>query len=196
MSHPALQFDEATHTYRLNGRKVPSVTEVIRAVLAPSEYANVPAHVLQHAADRGTAVERMIELDLRDELDEGSLAPEIVPYWEAWHQFPMRQAWRESECQFQGSVVNTDRGYAGTYDLFIPAERTLIDIKATAMLPHTVGAQTAAYADAIAIDEPIRRYCLHVKPDGCRLHPLTDKSDSADFLAALRVYNWRLRHAV
>ncbi|MDE2469356.1 MAG: hypothetical protein KGL35_11580 [Bradyrhizobium sp.] len=194
MNADGLQFEEATHTYRLNGRKLPSVTAVIRDVLAPNEYANVPAHILKHAADRGKAVERMIELDLHDELDEDSLAPELLSYWQAWRAFPVRAAWRDAECKFQGFVCHTERGYAGCYDLFIPSERLLIDIKATAMLPHTVGVQTAAYADAIGFDGPLTRYCLHVKPDGCRLHPLADKSESADFLAALRVYNWRLRH--
>ena len=195
MTVDALAFDEATHTYRIGGRVVPSVTRVIREVLAPDEYAGIPLHVLDHAAKRGRAVDRMIELDLAGELDPDSLHPELLPYWHAWQAFPDRQPWQDDpEWMSQGRVYSGPRHYAGTYDLLIPSARALVDIKATAQVPRTVGVQTAAYADAMQSTVTLNRYCLHVTPAGCRLIPLTDKSDSADFLAALRVFHWRHRH--
>ena len=195
----ALEFLENEHAYLLDGKRVPSVTQVIREVLAPDEYAGIPLHVLDHAAKRGRAVDRMIELDLAGELDPDSLHPELLPYWNAWQAFPDRQAWQDDPYLLsQVRVFSAARGYAGTYDLYLPQPCVLIDIKATAQVPRTVGIQTAAYADAIQLQGaqygPIKRYCLHVTPSGCRLIPLTDKSDSADFLAALRVYHWRHRH--
>ena len=190
-----LQFDAATHTYRIGERIVPSVTQVIRDVLVPNEYAGIPAHVLDHAAQRGRAVERMIELDLAGELDADTLHPELVPYWRAWQAFPDRQAWQDDPAWMsQGLVYSGTRHYAGTYDLLIPSARALVDIKATAQVPRTVGVQTAAYADAMPSAVTLNRYCLHVTPTGCKLIPLTHKSDSTDFLAALRVYNWRHRN--
>ncbi len=198
MTVDALTFDEATHTYRIGDRVVPSVTQVIREVLAPDEYAGIPLQVLDHAAKRGRAVDRMIDLDLAGELDPDSLHPELLPYWRAWQAFPDRARWAESRDWItQGRVYSPTRHYAGTFDVWIPSLCTLVDIKATALVPRTVGVQTAAYADAIPpLDSgrPINRFCLHVTPVGCRLIPLTDKSDSADFLAALRVYHWRHRH--
>ena len=203
MTVDALAFDEATHTYRIGGRVVPSVTQVIREVLAPDEYAGIPLHVLDHAAKRGRAVDRMIELDLAGELAPESLHPELLPYWRAWQAFPDRAAWQDDpEWRSQGLVFSSARGYAGTYDLYLPSCEALVDIKATAQVPRTVGVQTAAYAGAMALDDldklhtgvVLKRYCLHVTPAGCRLIPLTDNSDSADFLAALRVYHWRHRH--
>ena len=203
MTHDVLVFDPPTHTYRINNRVVPSVTQVIREILAPDEYGGVPLHVLDHAAKRGRAVERMIELDLGAELDPDSLRPELLPYWRAWQAFPDRAAWQDDpEWRSQGLVFSSARGYAGTYDLYLPSCEALVDIKATAQVPRTVGVQTAAYAGAMALDDldklhtgvVLKRYCLHVTPAGCRLIPLTDNSDSADFLAALRVYHWRHRH--
>ena len=194
MTVDALAFDEATHTYRIGDRVVPSVTQVIREVLAPDEYAGIPARVLDHAAQRGRAVDRMIELDLHADLDPDSLHPELLPYWRAWEAFPDRASWRAQPVVCQGIVYSAPRHYAGTYDILLPESPALVDVKATAQLPRTVGAQTAAYADALPpLDDgqPVKRYCLHLTPAGCRLIHLTDKSDSADFMAALRVYNWR-----
>ena len=189
-----LTFEEVTHTYRIGGRVVPSVTQVIRDVLAPDEYVGVPLHVLDHAAKRGRAVDRMIELDLKGELDPDSLHPELMPYWNAWQAFPARQVWGSGEPPIcQGMVSSPERGFAGTFDIYLPKQHALIDIKATAQVPRAVGVQTAAYVAAFNHGSPAR-YCLHVTPTGCKLIPLTDKSDSADFLAALRVYHWRHRH--
>lgn len=196
MSDAAVQFDAETHTYMLGANRLPSVTEVIRSVIAPDEYAGVSAEVLEHAAQRGRAVDRMIELDLSDELDPDSLSPEVLPYWRAWERFPERMAWRSEAPECQKLVVDAQRGYAGTLDIYLRDSRRLIDVKATALLPKTVGVQTAAYAGAYAAGNSIdpaaiTRYCLHVTAAGCRLVQLATRSDGADFLAALRVYNWR-----
>ena len=192
MNPEELHFDEASHTYTLRGQRLPSVTEVIREVLVPTEYAGIPAHVLDHAAQRGRAVERMIELDLAGELDADTLHPELVPYWRAWQAFPGRQAWQDDPAWMsQGLVYSGTRHYAGTYDLLIPSARALVDIKATAQVPRTVGVQTAAYADAMPSAVTLNRYCLHVTPSGCKLIPLTNKGDLIDFYAALRVYQFR-----
>ena len=189
-----LTFQAVTHTYRINNCVVPSVTQVIREILAPDEYAGVPLHVLDHAAKRGRAVDRMIELDLKGELDPDSLHPELSPYWRAWQAFPDRQAWCSGEPPIcQGMVSSAERGFAGTFDIYLPKQHALIDVKATAQVPRTVGVQTAAYVAAFNHGCPAR-YCLHVTPTGCKLIPLTDKSDSADFLAALRVFNYRRNH--
>lgn len=190
-----VHFDEATHTYTLDGKTLPSVTQVIKAVLAPDEYATVPAHVLEHAAQRGRAVDQMIELDLADNLDPESLDPELIPYWQAWENFPERLAWRYGGAQCQMSVASP-YGYAGTFDIYVPDSCHLIDVKATAAVPKTVGVQTAAYAEALRAcsknpPPAVTRSCLHVTPTGCKLIQLNDPSDFTDFLAALRVFNWR-----
>ncbi len=192
-----LEFLESEHAYLLDGKRVPSVTQVIREILAPDEYAGVSREVLDHAANRGRAVDRMIELDLAGELAPESLHPELLPYWRAWQAFPDRQAWANLEPVCQGQVFSAPYGYAGTFDILLRSDDVLIDVKATALVPRTVGVQTAAYAIAMTRSNScgdLKRFCLHVTPTGCKLIRLPHTGDSADFLAALRVYHWRHRH--
>lgn len=54
-------FDEATHTYRIEGKVIPSVSEIVRRIL-PNQYKDVPEFVLRKAAEFGTDVHSMIEV--------------------------------------------------------------------------------------------------------------------------------------
>ena len=57
----ALTFDEETHTYTCNGRKVYSVTQILeRQGLAPN-YAFVKKDIMKKGADRGTTIHKEIE---------------------------------------------------------------------------------------------------------------------------------------
>ena len=55
-----IQFVESCHIYHDNGRPIPSVTQVIKAVCG-SSYADIPAQVLAKAAYRGTAYHAVTE---------------------------------------------------------------------------------------------------------------------------------------
>ena len=55
-----LTFDEASHTYRIDGQVVPGVTSVLKPL---TDYSMVPPADLQAAADFGKAVHRACELD-------------------------------------------------------------------------------------------------------------------------------------
>jgi hypothetical protein len=72
-----LEFDAATHTYRLDGELVPSVTTVLKSV-GLVEYSHIPQDVLQAAAHRGTAVHYALELLDRGELDYESLDTDSI----------------------------------------------------------------------------------------------------------------------
>ncbi len=84
----ALAFDALTHTYRLHGEIVPSVTQVLeRAGLI--DFSKIPGAIRQHALDRGSAVHAAIHF-----LNEGDLDPafhtdfpEYAPYVAAWVKF-------------------------------------------------------------------------------------------------------------
>lgn len=56
-----LAFDKETHTYWLDGIKIPSVTSLISCEY-PSTYAYVDENVLERARERGTELHRIIEL--------------------------------------------------------------------------------------------------------------------------------------
>lgn len=55
-------FNEEEHTYTLDGKMLHGITKMLRNQLFPDEYSDVPATVLQRAAERGTAVHKDTEL--------------------------------------------------------------------------------------------------------------------------------------
>lgn len=183
-----LDFDAASHTYRLDGRLVPSVTQV----LAPlNDYSMVPPDILEAARIFGTHVHEACDLFNRDELDWASLDPELVPYVEAWKRFIEESGAVviASECR----VFHDLLGYAGSPDVVLAWGKRIVipDIKATAVVPATVGPQTCAYAKAYQRmhggREPAR-YCIHLQAGQYRSHVRNDPADWSTFVTAL---NWK-----
>ena len=64
-----LEFQESTHTYTLDGVRVPSVTQILKPMYS---FYGVPDEVLQAKAELGTNVHRACELLDNDDLDEDS----------------------------------------------------------------------------------------------------------------------------
>lgn len=203
MTLDALQFDEVLHRYTRNGRVVPSVTQILGS-LSAAEYAGVNREVLERAAQRGRAIHKLIELDLRDDLDVDSLSAELHPYYTQWRQF---QELSGFDCRLSEGRVWSDRyGFAGTLDLFgvLNGDAVLIDAKSTCVVMRTVGPQTAGYELALRESQPslmsqcvagpgagrIDRYALHLTPDHWRLVPRKDPNDRRVFLAALTLHNY------
>lgn len=56
-----VEFNDELHTYTLNGKVLSGITGMIREQLFPDEYKDVPKHILNHAADRGTKVHNLCE---------------------------------------------------------------------------------------------------------------------------------------
>lgn len=61
---PELTFDEEWHTYRVNGKIVPSVTRL----LDDGSYANVDQEILKKACERGTLIHKEIETYLKSNI--------------------------------------------------------------------------------------------------------------------------------
>lgn len=189
---PDLHFDEASHTYRLGGVRLPSVTQVLDPL---QELDGIPRHILEAAAAFGTNVHAACHLWNQGVLDEEQLDPALLPYLTAWRKFldDVTGVVVGSEVR----VVNRQLRYAGTLDSLVRIKgvHELVDIKATAAIPRTVGPQTAAYAHALG--EPrIKRRVVQLRGDGTyRTERLTDSSDWNLFLSALNVHNWRHPHA-
>lgn len=191
-----LDFRDDIHEYRYRGALVPSVTQIL-APLSAIEYRGVDAAVLDRAATLGKAVHKMIELDLRNDLDVDSLGDELQPYYTAWKSF---QTLSGFECELSEQRVYSKRyGYAGTLDLAgrLNGRHAIIDAKRTAAVPRTVGPQTAAYQEALAEtrgDIPWReadRYALHFTSDAkWRLVPFREKRDLRVFLSCQTILEW------
>ncbi len=183
-----LTFDESTHTYRADGKVVPSVTQVLDAY---TDLSRIPKDILERKRQIGVAVHKAIELDMRGDLDESSISGPVAEYFAGWLKFKAHSGFvcREAEQK----VYSKKFGYAGTLDLVgdLPTGEALIDAKTTTMLYPAVGPQTAAYAMARGTPK-IPRYALLLDPSGkYNLEPLTNKGDWAVFQAALVIHYWR-----
>jgi hypothetical protein len=195
MPADTLEFDPAGHRYLLNGRRVPSVTEILGIISAPA-LGRVPPEVLEHARRRGELVHQTINFFNRELLDESSVADELRPYLDAWKAFLHETG--AVVIASEQPVYHKALGYAGTPDVILDWNgRTVIpDAKATAVVPATVGPQTAAYAEAWRVmhaprRRPPERRCIHLLPSGrYQVHKRDDPADLSTFISCLNVFRF------
>lgn len=167
MTFSKVQLDEATHTYTLDGKTYPSVTDIC-SMLRQSE--SVPLAVLEYAARRGTAVHELCELlDYGCETDGIPCEPELVGYVLAYMRF-LRDYKPEWEL-IEYSMCSPALGYAGTLDRFgrIDGRPVLLDIKTTASPDRVTrvswACQLAGYSFLLDKDG-IRCVDLQLRKDG------------------------------
>lgn len=188
-----LEFNKELHEYTLNGVRLPSVTEILGPL---QDFSMIRPEVLEAAREFGQHVHDACDLFDRGELDWQSLDPSLVPYVEGWKLFI-----EESGAVVIGSetqVVHEKLGYAGSPDKVLAWGNRIVipDLKATAIVPKTVGAQTAAYAEAYHSmhgGKKPERYCIHLQDGKYRTHPRKDPADWSLFVSALNC--WRFRNA-
>lgn len=138
-----LTFDEATHTYTLDGIQLPSVTEVTR--FCAYDYKSDRPWLAEAAARRGTAVHEACALiDYGEEPEE---TPEIAGYLKAYRRFlaDYKPEWKLIEHPI-GSIL---LGYAGALDRFgtIDGAPAILDIKTGQLHDAALSAQLTAYAE-------------------------------------------------
>jgi hypothetical protein len=162
-----LIFDEKVHAYYLDGERVPSVTNVISPL---NDFGMIRPEVLQHAADRGTAIHRAIELycgdptlddplmaaiseRLPDGLDEYEFYCEAKPYFAGFKKFIAEK--QPKIVSSEQKVFHSELKYAGTMDLVTEMpELYFVDVKNTAALCKTAPIQLIAYQEARISMEP------------------------------------------
>lgn len=212
-----LDFDKASHTYRVGGRVLPSVTQCTDIM---NDYSGVPAGVLEKARKRGEDVHLATELYDKGELDWSTVTDEIYPYLYAYIQFLQDSGFEPQEIEQQ--CYSKKLGVAGTLDrtgVFhkpkgLPdalakaltgtkaGQKCQIDLKATYELMPGTGPQTAGYEliynEGRKSGKLTRRYALHLCPRFTvpyRLHSYNrpeHKIHFAVFQAALTIKKWEI----
>lgn len=182
MSPQILEFDELSHTYRIGGRVIDSVTQVLtKAGLIDTQWFTEEGKI------RGNAVHKAIFYDLQNDLNWARLHPVIKPYVEAWREF--RTKTRLIPIFFEKRVYNPIHDYTGTLDLLckINGRNWLIDYK-TGDSRHAHW-QTAGYKYTPEILPYLpNRATLKLNNNGSFKfieHP-NDSGDFAEFINALR----------
>lgn len=145
-----LTFDAATHTYRWNGRVVPSVTQLLDRARQGADYSRIAPHVLAHAAERARYVEACCDAYDAGELDLDGVAEEARPYLRAYMAFRDETGFVRKSAQ--NVLFHEPLDYCGTDDLdgTFPAGSPhagdwVLDMKATSALADGYHLQTAAY---------------------------------------------------
>lgn len=194
MTANELRFDEPTHTYWLGDRKLPGTTTVLGIL---GGYEGIPARILQKAAERGTAVHKITELDDDGTLDYATLDDELAGYLEGWWRFKEERKPIILDAEVPG--FHPKLLYAGTRDrrLIIGNKAGILDIKSSYRLMPSTGPQTAAYkeifnANVPKADQVKHRWGLRLGRDGTyELKEYTDHAgDLNTFLSALNCYRF------
>lgn len=128
------EFNEEKHEYRLNGKKLPSVTEVC-SMINGDKFA-INESVLRQAQQRGTAVHELTAM-FDNEIADLEIDPEIEGYFRAWQSFC--RDYQPEWLFVERMVYSQEMSVAGTIDRLgiIDDIPVIVDIKTTASMDRT-----------------------------------------------------------
>jgi hypothetical protein len=196
-----LEFDEASHIYRVAGAVIPSVTQILRPLF---DFRMIDPAVLQAKAEIGTAVHRAAELldndDLDEESDDGRAALEpIAGYLDGYKKFKAEK--RPMVIENETRLYHPLHKFAGTCDRVyqMDGERVIVDLKTTAAMSPAVGVQLAAYDELFRANgstkNRMKRFALQLKSNGTyKLYEFSEYGDWPTFLSLLTIFRWRDRY--
>jgi hypothetical protein len=195
-----LEFNPDGHVYTYNGTVVPSCTQILNEFLtigivyiSTFTGARILAECMESARDFGTAVHKMIALDIAGELDEDALDPKLAAVLMQWHRVccMVRPEILLSETPLYCSAHH----FAGTADLILKIKGVLSIIDLKTGLYGSAGAQVAAYEvlarEHLKTRAKFDRYVLHLPKNGgdFKLVKLSNPNDWGFFLS--RLYQWK-----
>lgn len=156
-------YDEATHSYYVAGKKVPSVTFLLAKHGITPSYARVDPQVLAYKAQRGTLVHKEIEDFVLDGVE--GMTPECEYFIN--HIYPLCKSWLTEVRLFS-------EWYCGTCDLVgFPndEEAWVVDTKTGHVDKNAVAWQTRMYARIMPMLEgkKVRYFVYDAKADGGKL---------------------------
>ena len=187
-----LEFNSETHTYKLDGIKLPSVTQIIGGA-GLSDFSKVNQDILKRSQSFGSAAHLACQLFDDNRLDMKSLDLELFPYLDAWKKFK-RDFGITKFTEIEKQVYSLKYQYAGCLDRLW--EDTLIEIKTSTSIPATTGLQLAGYQNAYEEMYKVkikRRICVQLLDGTYKMEEYKEKSDRTVFLSCLNLHNWRKR---
>ncbi len=186
----AIELDRERHEYRVEGKVLPSVSELIAVYGESVEEGDELELKLEAAAERGTVCHEILAQYLRGDRDSVEYPDEYEPYVEAIRLFLAEHM----ICPYaiETPIYSRRYGYAGTPDLLCELDGvlTLIDYKFVSQIAKTrVKAQLNAYCKAYEEDGVYPEQLLAVQflKDGTyRIYPV--KYDDEELMVALKLY--------
>ena len=192
-----IKFNKDTHTYFLDDRKIPSVTQIISSA-GLSDFSKVNQDILKRSQSFGSAAHLACQLFDENRLDMKSLDPALEPRLEAWILFKRDFGITEFK-EIEKQVYSTKYQYAGCLDrlTMVNNKLTIIEIKTTTTMPKTTKLQLAGYLIAFnegkKFNEKIKnRIAVRLKGNGSyNTESYNDNIDISAFLGALALINWK-----
>ena len=199
MSSTAIEFDVDRHEYRLDGRLVPSVTQILRVTGRSTDFEAIKAMSWRRAAaiDWKRQVGKTLHADSHafddNDLVLETVDPDVRPYLDAWATFRENSRvvpiCRERIVYHQGDRRREE--YCGMLDgIFLTASgrRALLDAKTGDPKNSGCQFQTAAYQMAFEFENPLERiherWAVQLTPGRkipYRVTPYLDWSDQQEW---------------
>jgi len=180
-------FDPELHRYEIDGRRVPSVTEIIRPYLRGSD------RFTDEGRERGSRVHKAVQFYLENDL--GSIDSQDEGYLEALRKLDAAIGLRRPSSKIEGQVFDPMRLYAGTFDWLDPdappSELGMLDWKSTGgSVDPATSLQTIGYA--VPSDFRGRRAGVALRPNGTfkiyHYDRPENRNDRGHFLNALALH--------
>lgn len=155
-----IEFNEATHEYFLDGKKLISVTQLMRKHGLAPDYSAVNQAVLTAKAERGTLIHKEIEQFIKK--SEVGFTNELNAFIE--------YIWKSGVKVIQSETIAFNDIVAGTADLVLEdanGDRIIADIKTTATLhKESVSWQLSIYAKLLEQHGCTKGQAFHFDADG------------------------------
>lgn len=192
-------FDPEGHVYKLNGEVIPSCSEILREAGAV-DYSHVPGAVLDRAADFGTKVHRLLELEDKGILDQATVDPLIAPVLEAWRKFKADQKVEFFQDWIERPTFHGLFRYGVTPDRvgLVDRKPVCIEIKTTSTITNAVALQTVAqkmaYED-ITKKAVVKRMAVQLKQDGrYKVYEFKEPGDQFVWIGAVNLWWWKKKN--
>jgi hypothetical protein len=187
---PKFTFDPETHIYRLGDRVLPSVTDIIGAVI-PRGYECAAWYL-----DRGKALHAAIHLQAKGKLDWSSVDDRIMGRLKAYRKFMLESGW--TLIASETPMYSERLGFAGCRDALMLDKakvEVLTDFKSS------IEPQVIPQIGAYNILSPARvGLALHLREDGTYRAKWFTSSEmrvaGQVFLNALSLYGWMKQNGV
>jgi len=117
-------LDTEQHKYYLNGEEIQGITKIIKEMLYPDLYTDVPDHILEKAAEKGNSIHELIEFC--DTEGIASQVPEVAAYQARCRELNLKPIANEF-------IVSDNDRIASPVDVIFEGN-IIADIKTTAKL--------------------------------------------------------------
>lgn len=112
-------FDEATHTYRLGNKILPSVTQIISDL---NDFSMIPPHVLEMKSQLGSEMHRIIHLHFLDDLVYDTIDQRLVKAFNTFLEWSNPRLEEFKKGLSEHRMYNEKSELCGTCDLALPSE--------------------------------------------------------------------------